>query len=81
MHLATAVNIVRKDMLEMQATFTGSLDENSQQQSVPPSLLALVAMIHEGASINRTLPIGEVLEAQDVTIPRLEERHSPFMLD
>ena len=28
MHLATAANIVHKDMLEMQATFTGSLDEN-----------------------------------------------------
>ena len=28
MHLATAANIVRKDMLDMQATFTESLDEN-----------------------------------------------------
>ena len=64
MYLATAAKIVRKDMLEMQATFTGSLDEDCQQQSVP--------MIHEGASIkaqsNRsgmtqaTLSTGQLLQ-------------------
>ena len=44
MHLATAANIVRKDMLEMQATFKRSRDEKYQQ-------LTLVVMIHEGASL------------------------------
>ena len=47
MHLAIAANMVRKDM---HATFTGSSDEDRQHQSEPPSLLELVAMIHEGAS-------------------------------
>ena len=30
---------------------------------------------------NTTLPIGDVLEAQDVIIQRLEKRQCPFMLD
>ena len=51
MHLATAAKIMRKEMLEMQATFMGSMYKNYQQQSVPPSMLEFVAMIHEGASI------------------------------
>ena len=49
--LAKAAQIVRRYMLEKNASFTGSFDSECQTQSVPQTLLALVAMIHEGPSI------------------------------
>jgi hypothetical protein len=49
--LAKAANIVRREMLKLQATFTGSFHVNCQVKSVPQSLLALVAMILNGPNI------------------------------
>ena len=43
-------------MIEMQAKFTGSFDQDCQVKSVPHSLLALVNMIHNGPS--STLPVS-----------------------
>jgi hypothetical protein len=50
-HLAKAAKIVRKDMLEKVNKFNGTFMKYCQQDSVPKSLLALVAMILDGPSI------------------------------
>ena len=49
--LARAANIVRKDMLKWQASFSGSFDLDCQTKSVPHSLSALVAMILNGTNM------------------------------
>ena len=49
--LCKAAKIVRGDMFEIQAAFTGSFDQDCQQKAVPQSLLALVSMILDGPSI------------------------------
>ena len=49
--LARAAKIVRKDMLKLQSTFTGTFNKDCQVKSVPNSLLTLVSMIHRGPSI------------------------------
>ena len=49
--LARAANIVRRDMLKLQSTFTGTFGSDCQMKSVPHSLLTLVSMIHSGPSI------------------------------
>ena len=49
--LSKAAKIVRRDMFELQAAFTGSFDQDCQQKAVPQSLLALVSMILDGPSI------------------------------
>ncbi|KAJ8396338.1 hypothetical protein AAFF_G00019150 [Aldrovandia affinis] len=49
--LARAANIVRRDMLKMKTTFSGSFETHCQEQSVPTSLVALVAMILNGPNI------------------------------
>ena len=46
--LARAANIVRRDMLKMQASFVGSFDLDCQVRSMPRSLSAMVAMILNG---------------------------------
>lgn len=51
MCLARAAKIVRRDMLQLHATFTGSFDESCQVNSVPQSLLSIVAMILDGPDI------------------------------
>jgi len=50
-HLATAANIVRRDMFKMKNQFGGRFEPNSQEDSVPVSLLALVAMVLNGPNI------------------------------
>ena len=50
-HLAKAAKIVRRDMFNMQSSFSGSFDEDCQTKSIPQSLIALVAMITQGPSI------------------------------
>ena len=69
--LAKAAKIVRRDMLELRAMFTGSFDQDCQQKSVPKSLLALVDMIHNGPNIadhnspnmsQATLSIAQLLQ-------------------
>ncbi len=49
--LARAAKIVRKDMLKLQSTFTGTFSKDCQVKSVPSSLLPLVSMINRGPSI------------------------------
>ena len=52
--LAKAANIVRKELFEMRASaeeFNGTFSDDCQSSSVPPSLTALVSMVHEGPSI------------------------------
>ena len=49
--LARAANIVRRDMLKMNNQFNGSFESNCQENSVPASLLALVAMVLNGPNI------------------------------
>ncbi|KAG0694558.1 hypothetical protein GWK47_027185 [Chionoecetes opilio] len=50
-HLARAANIVRRDMFKMKNQFGGSFEPNSQEDYVPVSLLALVAMVLNGPNI------------------------------
>jgi len=42
---------VRKDMFKMKNLFGGSFEHNSQEDSVPMSLLALVATVLNGLNI------------------------------
>ena len=49
--LARAAKIVPRDMLKLQADFTGLFDQDCQVKSVPQSLLSSVDMIHNGPSI------------------------------
>ena len=48
---ARAAKIVRRDMLKLQYTFTGTFTKDCQVKSVPSSLLTLISMIHRGPSI------------------------------
>ena len=50
-HLATAANIVRSQILSKTVTFSGNFDAHCQDDSVPISLLALVNMILNGPNI------------------------------
>ena len=50
-HLARAANIVRRDMFKMKNQFSGSFGTKCQEESVPVSLLALVAMVINGPNI------------------------------
>ena len=43
--------MVQKDVLKVKTVFCGLFDTNCQEQSVPTSLLALVAMILNGPNI------------------------------
>jgi hypothetical protein len=49
--LAKAAQLIRRDVLGMQATFDGSFSKGCQEQAVPKSLVALVAMIMDGPNI------------------------------
>ena len=51
MHLAHAAEVVRKEIFEMKYSFNGSFKETSEQDAVPPSVMALVSMILDGPSI------------------------------
>ncbi|KAI4830181.1 hypothetical protein KUCAC02_001831 [Chaenocephalus aceratus] len=50
-HLMRAAQVVCKEMFESGFSFDGSFKANCQQEAVPPSLLALVNMILDGANI------------------------------
>ena len=50
-HLARVDTIVKREMFKNINQFNGSLDAKCQAESVPPSLLALVAMIIYGPNI------------------------------
>ncbi len=59
-HLARAANIVRRDMFKMVNKFNGSFETACQQDSVPVSLLELVAMVLNGPSIEAQSTLSEV---------------------
>ena len=50
-HLARAAKIVRKDMFQLKNQFSVSFGAKCQEDSVPASLLALVAMVLNGPNI------------------------------
>lgn len=50
-HLARAAKIVRREIFNMKASFTGTFDGQCQASSVPNSLMALVSMILYGPNI------------------------------
>lgn len=50
-HLANAAKIVRRDILNTKASFTGTFDKQCQESSVPNTLAALVSMILYGPNI------------------------------
>ena len=50
-HLKRPAQVVRKEIFDSSFSFDGSFQENCQQEAVPPSLLALVNRILEGANI------------------------------
>ncbi len=51
MHLMRAAQSVCVEMFESKYSFTGSFDPEFQTKAVPPTLLALISMILDGASI------------------------------
>ncbi len=59
-HLARAANIVRRDMFKMVNKFNGSFETACHQDSVPVSLLELVAMVLNGPSIEAQSMLSEV---------------------
>ena len=85
-HLARAAKIVRRDMLKMKNQFAGSFEPNSQKESVPMSLLELVAMVLNGPNIkvqssSSTIPqpvltISQLLMSNSI-IRRRENQHTP----
>ncbi|XP_045131595.1 uncharacterized protein LOC123516404 [Portunus trituberculatus] len=75
--LAKAAQIVRRYMLEKNASFTGSFDSECQTQSVPQTLLALVAMIHEGPSIkSQSGSSGNVFSQATLSVAQLLQYNS-----
>ena len=50
-HLARVANIVRRDMFKMKNKFSGSFRTKCQEDSIPVSLLQLVAMVLNGPNI------------------------------
>jgi len=53
-----AAKIVRRDMNDLQIKFSGSFEPECQLNSVPQSLLSIVAMIHGGSNIASQSPDG-----------------------
>lgn len=51
MQLVRAAHLVRKELFDTKYTFDGSFHPDCQKDSVPPSLLALMKMILDGANI------------------------------
>ncbi|KAG0728564.1 hypothetical protein GWK47_032228 [Chionoecetes opilio] len=51
MHLVRAAQVVRREMFQTRFTFDGAFHADCQNDSVTPSLLALVNMILDGANI------------------------------
>ena len=84
-HLARAAKIVRRDMLKMKKRFAGSFEPNSQEESVPKSLLELVAMVLNGPNIKvqsssstisePVLTISQLLMSNSI-IRRRENQHT-----
>ena len=84
--LARAANIVRRDMLNMKMAFSGSFEPHCQEQSVPTSLVALVAMILYGPNIQEqsdhsivstpTLTISQLLMFNSYARRRQSTSHS-----
>ena len=61
-HLARTANIVRRDMFKMMNQFSGSFETTCQQDSVPVSLLELVAMVLNEPNIKAQSTSSDVLQ-------------------
>ena len=84
--LAKAAQIVRRDMLEMRATFDGSFDKRCQEDSVSKSLLALLGMIMDGTNIKTkqsdtvrqsSLSLAQLLQYNSYVRRRETSVHTP----
>ncbi|KAK1876983.1 Lipoprotein-releasing system ATP-binding protein LolD [Dissostichus eleginoides] len=72
MYLMRAAQVVRKEIFESGFSFDGSFKANCQQEAVPPSLLALVNMILDGANIkHQTQLVHTATTKPALTISRL----------
>lgn len=58
MRLVRAAQVIRREMFDIKLNFDGSFDHNCQE-SVSPSLLALVNMILDGVNIKHQTQIVE----------------------
>ena len=77
--LARAAQIVHRHMLEKNTSFAGSFGIECQKQSVPQTLLALVAMIHEGPSIkSQSGSSGAVFSQATLSVAQLLQFNSSF---
>ena len=77
--LARAAQIVRRHMIKKNASFAGSFGIECQKQSVLQTLLALVAMIHEGPSIkSQSSSSGTVLSQATLSVAQLLQFNSSF---
>ena len=70
-HLARAASIVRRDMFKIMNQFSGSFEISCQQDSVPVSLLELVAMILNGPNIKAQLTTSSDIPQTVLTIAQL----------
>ena len=69
-HLARAVNIVRRDMLKIKTASIGSFDTYCQEDSVPHTLTGLVGMVLNGSNI-RDQPNHLCIPAPTLAISQL----------
>ena len=69
-HLARAAKTVRRDMHKMKNQFAGSFEPKSKQESVPMSLLELVAMVLNGPNI-KVQPSSSTIPQPVLTISQL----------
>lgn len=69
MHLVRAAQVVRQEMFDTTFSFDGSFQANCQHDAVPPSLLALVNMILDGANIkHQTTTIQAALTVSQLLV-------------
>lgn len=71
MHLVRAAQVVRREMFATKLNFDGSFQPNCQKESVPTSLLALVNMILDGASIQHQTQLLETGTTAALTVSQL----------
>ena len=78
--LATAADIIRRDMFGMHTGFDGSFPRGCQEDAVPMSLVAMVSMIMDGINIKKretddvkqaTLSLAELLQYNSCVRRRL----------
>ena len=72
MHLFRAAQVVRREMFDTRFSFDGSVHAECQQNSVPPTLFALVNMIQDGANIkHQTLLANSAISTTSLSVAQL----------